>query len=594
VNDPSREHRPNPGAGPPGSSRPLPGRRVSRRAFLAGAAGVAGAGVAGLLAGAQGSPTRVGAGSEAARAAAQRRLRHRTRAKATTTTTTTTTTLGPGQVELATAGWIQAENARPGTTNWVVTGRPVPHALEGYANRVSAQAGDPVTLFVNTVAPTFHVEAYRMGWYQGLGGRLIWQSAEVPGQRQPAAKFSPGINLIECAWAPSLSFGVDRTWPPGNYLLKLVGSNGQQQFVPLTVRDDTSTAAFVVQNSVTTWQAYNLWNGYSLYYGRQGSGQAYATRSRVVSFDRPYALAQVDWANGASDWLGNEFPFVMLAERLGLDMTYWTDVDLAVNPGLLTGHKALISLGHDEYWSASMLDGALAARNAGVNFAFLGANACYRHIRLAASPTGPDRRVICYKDAAEDPLYGTDNADVTADWPTGPVPRPESILIGNMYQSNPVDASMVASDASAWGLAGAGLAAGDSMPHVVGSEFDAYQPGLAGPTNLEIWAHSPLECRGAPGHSDMTWYTQAGGGGVFATGTNWWVSKLADNQGFFPAPLVPKAVPGVTGPLSTITQNVLTVLGTGPADALRPSLPNWQTFYPAGAKTGPPGGIQGA
>ncbi len=557
-----------------------------------GAAGVAGAGLAGLLATAGAAPTR--AGSDDARGASRTTRLGRRSATTTAGTDPTTTTLAPGQVELATAGWVMAENARPGTTNWVVTGVPVPHAMEGYADHVSAQAGDSVTLFVNTVASTFHVEAYRMGWYQGLGGRLIWQSAEVPGRRQPPAQFTPGINLVQCAWAPSLSFGVDRTWPPGNYLLKLVGSDGQQQFVPLTVRDDASTAAFVIQNSVTTWQAYNLWGGYSLYYGRQGNGQTYANRSRVVSFDRPYALAQVDWANGASDWLGNEFPFVMLAERLGLDMTYWTDVDVAVNPSLLTRHKALISLGHDEYWSASMLDGALAARDAGVNFAFLGANACFRHIRLAASPTGPDRQVICYKVAAEDPLYGVDNADVTANWPDGPVPRPESILIGDMYQSNPVDAAMVASNPTAWGLAGAGLFSGDTMAHVVGSEYDAYQPGLAGPTNVEIWAHSPLVCRGQPGYSDVTWYTQAGGGGVFATGTNWWVSKLADNRGLFPKPLVPQAIPGVTGPLTTITQNVLSVIGTGPADALRPSVANWQTFYPPGANSGPPGGIQGA
>ncbi|MHB1446104.1 MAG: N,N-dimethylformamidase beta subunit family domain-containing protein [Acidimicrobiales bacterium] len=559
---------------------------MPRRAFMTGAAGV---GLAGLLAACGSGPAvRAAAARSGAAGGAARQAQRRTAGQ------TRTAALAPGEVELATAGWVKAENARPGTTNWVVTGVPVPHAMEGYADHVSAQARDKVTLFVNTVAPTFHVEAYRMGWYQGLGGRLIWKSAEVTGRRQPAAEFTPGINMIQCAWAPSLSFGVDRTWPPGNYLLKLVGSDGQQQFVPLTIRDDASTAAFVVQNSVTTWQAYNLWDGYSLYYGPQGSGQTYANRSRVVSFDRPYALAQVDWANGASDWLGNEFPFLMLAERLGLDMTYWTDVDFAVNPGLLTRHKALISLGHDEYWSASMLDGALAARNAGVNFAFLGANACFRHIRLAASPTGPDRQVICYKVATEDPLYGVDNADVTANWPSGPVPRPESILIGDMYQSNPVDAAMVASDASAWGLAGAGLAAGDAMPHVVGSEFDAYQPGLAGPTNLEIWAHSPLVCRGAPGHSDMTWYTQAGGGGVFATGTNWWVNKLGDNRGLFPAPLVPKAIPGVTTPLTTITRNVLSVLGTGPADALRPSVANWQTFYPVGSGSGPPGGIQGA
>jgi hypothetical protein len=73
--------------------------------------------------------------------------------------------------------------------------------------------------------------------------------------------------------------------------LKLVAATGQR-FVPLTVRDDASRAALVVQNAVTTWQAYNLWGGRSLYVGPDGSLE---TRSRVVSFDRPY------YGNGAGE-----------------------------------------------------------------------------------------------------------------------------------------------------------------------------------------------------------------------------------------------------------------------------------------------------
>jgi hypothetical protein len=565
---------------------------LSRRAFLTG---LAGAGAAGFLAACGRSAGSVAKGHARSGANLTPAQRRRRRPAAPRPPQSANAAEGSSfEVELATAAWLQAENAKPGTTNWVATGRPVPHAIEGYADRVSATTGDTVRLFVNTASPTFHVEAYRMGWYQGLGGRLVWQSAEVAGRRQPAPIFTPGINLIECAWAPTLAFGIDPTWPSGNYLLKLVGSDGQQQFVPLTVRDDTSTAAYVIQNSVTTWQAYNLWHRYSLYFGPHGAGQTYANRSRIVSFDRPYALAQADWANGASDWLGNEFPFVMLAERLGLDVTYWTDIDFANRPDRLRQHKALISLGHDEYWSTPMFDGALAARDAGVNFAFLGANACFRHIRLDASPTtGAARRVVCYKDAVEDPFYGRDNAEVTADWPDGPVPRPESALIGNMYQSNPVDAAMVFPDVAGWALAGAGLENGAALAGVVGTEYDAFEPGLS-PPNAEIWAHSPLECRGQPGHSDVTWYTQPGGGGVFATGTNWWVSKLSDNPGRFPPALVRRATPGVTGPLTTVTKNVLAVLGTGPGGLLSPSVPNWRRFYPGGGPAGTPGGIRGA
>jgi len=499
-------------------------------------------------------------------------------------------------IELPTAGWLVSENRRQGTNAWVVTCVPVPHSIEGYPDHVSAQAGDTVALHVSdTTSRSFHVEAYRMGWYQGYGGRLIWRSAETAGVAQPIPGPQSSVNMIECNWAPSVQFTVTSDWPPGNYLLKLVGSDGQQKLMPFIVRDDSSNSAIVVQNSVTTWQAYNLWGGYSLYYGVAGSGQSYDTRSRVVSFDRPYGLAEEDWADGAGDWLGNDYPFVMLAEKLGLDVTYWSDLDFAANPGLLRNHRMMVSLGHDEYWSASMLDGALQARAAGVNFAFLGANACFRHIRVQASPIGANRQVICYKDPYEDPLYGVDNSEVTADWPSGPVPRPECVLIGNMYQSNPVDASLVASDPAAWGLAGTGMAKGDSLPHVVGSEYDAYQPGLTGsPANLEIWAHSPLECRGEPGYSDVTYYAQPGAGGVFATGTNWWVNKLSANVGRVSSGVVFNAIPEVTGTLTRITTNVLEVLGSGPAGKLKPSVPNWLTFYPPGSTSGPPGGVQGA
>ena len=239
---------------------------------------------------------------------------------------------------------------------------PIPHSIEGYPDHVSATTGDTVALHVSSTAPTFHVEAYRMGWYQGYGGRLIWRSAHDDG-RGPA---DPGARAlgehVECNWAPSVHFDVTSEWPPGNYLLNSSGPNGQQKLMPFIVRDDSSTSAIVVQNSVTTWQAYNLWGEYSLYYGVAGSGQSYDTRSRVVSFDRPYGLADRDWADGAGDWLGNDYPFVMLAEKLGLDVTYWSDLDFAANPDLLKRHRMLVSLGHDEYWSHSMLDGALAGR----------------------------------------------------------------------------------------------------------------------------------------------------------------------------------------------------------------------------------------
>src|SRR5262245_59656158 len=64
------------------------------------------------------------------------------------------------------AGWIVRENLRPGTRDWrIPTGTT--GTIEGYANKVSVQQGDGLTLFVSTPAARFRVLAYRMGWYQG-------------------------------------------------------------------------------------------------------------------------------------------------------------------------------------------------------------------------------------------------------------------------------------------------------------------------------------------------------------------------------------------------------------------------------------------
>ena len=167
---------------------------------------------------------------------------------------------------------------------------------------------------------------------------------------------------------------------------------------------------------------------------------------------------------------------VYQAERLGLDVTYWTDVDLHTSPQLLNRHKALISLGHDEYWSAPMRDGATQSLAGGVNLAFLGADACYRQVRFEASPLGPNRHQVCYKSAEEDPMTGQNDALVTVNWPQSPVSRPEAQLIGSTYQDIEAHADMVVTDPSSWVLDGLDMSANQHLPNVVQGEFDRYVP----------------------------------------------------------------------------------------------------------------------
>ncbi|MGA2836617.1 MAG: N,N-dimethylformamidase beta subunit family domain-containing protein [Acidimicrobiales bacterium] len=557
-------------------------RTISRRRFLGWT--VAGGATAAVVAAEIES-----GGRKPARSAAGSDHRATVEGKGKGPTSTTPTTQPPdGElsyvegVPLPTSPAIIAENSRTGDLWWVTSPQEAGD-MEGFADQVSGQVGDTVTLMVNTKAATFHVEAYRMGYYQGIGGRLVWQSAEVPGVRQPPPVVAPGTSTVECHWTPSVEVVIGPAWPPGAYLFKLVGATGEQGLVPFCVRDDSSDSAFLFQQSVTTWQAYNLWGGYSLYYGNvdgdltytQNPGNAtYEKRARIVSFDRPYTH---DWASGASDFVGNELPVVFQAERLGLDVSYWTDIDLHQQPQLLANHRALFSLGHDEYWSTPMRDGVETALQQGLNVAFLGANACYRQIRLQPSALGPDRYQVCYKTADEDPLYGKDNALVSVDWDLPPVSNPESSLKGNTYQDIDALADMVIVDPGSWLLAGTGLTAGQQLPNVVRGEFDRYVPGGAAPSNVDVIAHSLVANRDH-NFSDVTWYTTAAGGGVLDTGNASWVGQLADAP-LIPSLILPAAVPGVTEHLQRIMLNVYSVLGTAPASITNPSTGNWRAAY---------------
>lgn len=463
--------------------------------------------------------------------------------------------LGPNA---PTAQWVISENEKPGTRAWVLTKPALHHEIEGYANRVSIDIGGSVNLYVSTSAPSYTVAAFRMGWYGGQQGRLVWTSPQLTGTVQPAFTVTPGVNMVSDAWQPSLTVPTDPVgWPQGDYLFLLTASTGYQSYIPLTIRDNLSTAAYLIDNDVTTWQAYNLYGGYDLYQGPKG----YHSRSRIVSFDRPYTLG-----DGSGDFLGNELHVVALMESLGLDVAYSTSVDLAEQPDLVLAHRAFLSLGHDEYYSLSMRTALVNAIARGVNLVFFGANAIYRHIRLQPSPLGPDRLEVDYKNAAADPLYGHDNADVTpVAWRFPPNNAPESEIIGDYYQCNPVLADMVVADPSSWIFDGTGVQVGTHLKNLVGTEYDHYDPHAPGPTDVSILARSPLVCQGKPDYADMTYYTATSGAGVFASGTLNWVPMMIPTPCALPCP----------GPtVVRVTENILTGFGSGPAGTAHPSVAN--------------------
>lgn len=446
-----------------------------------------------------------------------------------------------------------AENARPGDPLWRLAARGAEHEIEGFADRVSVLPGESFRLYVSTTAGHYTVRAFRVGWYGGAGARKVWESGELPGRRQAPFKVVGRARTVTAAhWRPGPA--VDTAgWPEGSYLLRLEAAGRGSRYVPITVRSASTQGRLVVVNAVTTWQAYNLWGGRSLYRGPGG----FEDRSRAVSFDRPYDTS------GARLFLDLERDAIEVAEHSGVPLAYITNLELERDPRILDGARGLVSLGHDEYWSAHMRRTVEAARDHGTNIAFLGANAVYWRIRFAATPLGRDRLVVCHKDGTVDPT--------TDRWRES---EPEKSLTGPMYTCFPAEAAYVVHRPGSWIFEGTGVRRGTAFPGLAGVETDEVLPGV--PRPMEVLSVSPIDCAGRATIAHSAYYTAPSGAGVFSSGTMRWVCAMRGSR----------CGHGVTGRAGVFvrraTTNVLRAFAAGPAAREHPAHDNLASLGLAG------------
>src|SRR5687767_5887463 len=93
---------------------------------------------------------------------------------------------------------IVRENRKEGTTNWllfnydkvIAPGRDElwkrEKGVEGYCSHASIRGGETLKVFVSTEpAAPFKIDFYRMGYYDGKGGRLMLSTGTLAGKTQP-------------------------------------------------------------------------------------------------------------------------------------------------------------------------------------------------------------------------------------------------------------------------------------------------------------------------------------------------------------------------------------------------------------------------
>jgi len=439
---------------------------------------------------------------------------------------------------------IAVENQRLGTPDWQLERSPAPIPFGLYLDHSSVTLGQRLQVFASAkVAASCRLEVFRLGYYAGAGARrvLLQDSVQVPAQGwwtpadglhdAPTTTYDATTGLLDCHWAPVASIDTGPDWVSGYYAVRLTDPSGAHASGMFVLRDDARPGKLIALIPTFTHQAYNIWGGKSLYdYNTTNIAFLFGhTRAVKVSFNRPcdraYGLKQ--------EILDDDEPqFVRWVEHQGYDVSYCTDADLHRRPQLLRQSLGVLVVGHAEYWTGTMLDHALTARDAGKHLAFLGGNDVYWQIRAEADAAGhSDRTVVCYKNAADDPRR-RDPDEVTVNFVDPPIQRPQSILTGTVYGSELWPFSqdwVVARDH--WLLDGTHLRPGDRIKNLVGREYDQRGQPLTTPPGVEVIAASPVtDAHGGHGVANTTLYRSPSGALVFSAGTVYWPCALAQNS----------------------------------------------------------------
>jgi lysophospholipase L1-like esterase len=415
--------------------------------------------------------------------------------------------------------------------------------VEGYTDQLSYLPGEEVKFHLSASAKSVDMKIDRIGGET----KTVFQKAGIATTFHsiPADASSRG-----CGWPETFRVKIPADWPSGYYVASVVPTGGEAKtntgsiFFVVRSANPGKETKMLLQLSTNTYNAYTNWGGYSLY----AYNGRHKVQGRRVSFDRPQSSQFNNW----------ELPFVQWAEREGYKFDFAINSDLEFHPEMLKHYKLVLSVGHDEYWSAPMRDNLEKFIKGGGNVAFFSGNTCCWQVRSEDK----GRALVCWKqDFRDDPVFSTgDHRLLTSLWSHHLVKRPENQLTGvgflwggyrkshGQFMNDKAEFTVHRPDH--WLFEGTNLKKGDvfgDKDTIVGYECDGceldWKDGLPVPTfrdgtpkSFTVLATCPArwhpdDCewyerwqKGRTGNAVLGSYTN--GGTVVTTGTTDWAHGL--------------------------------------------------------------------
>ena len=432
----------------------------------------------------------------------------------------------------AAANKILVENQNQGSDQWRLK-NPADDDLSeigAFALEGSVSAGESLGLCVLVPsATTVTAQVFRLGFYGGLRGRLMRDLGSVTVDGSEPLTTDPVTGETTADLTTSFDFAIPSDWVSGIYIVRLETAAGVDCHATFTVTDDRR-ADIVFSQPILTYAAYTFTpqgTGKSLYEGDSG-GEFTASgvqRATVVSLDRPYRTS------GSGDLFRWDHDLLTWLEREGYDVTYVTNIDIHEDAATLRRAPALVVSGHDEYWTQPIMDAYLAAREAGIHIAYLGANGAYWRARLEPALDGrANRRLACWRwlddpDSVDSPTVRFKETDTTMQGLWG-----IDFMDYNDFDNGPY-APIVPTEEDHWFWAGTDVENDQPLDEapIMGYEVDRRNWNLDLPefTEYSLVGSSPFEgIQFGRNWAHSTLYRSPTGAWVFACGTTSWAWGL--------------------------------------------------------------------